>query len=70
MRELITSLEFACLSEDIYSYEQQKIIKKLLKDLIKKSLTKNTICDLLDELYVTSIKEFGGDEIENESTQN
>lgn len=70
MRELITSLEFACLSEDIYSYEQQKIIKKLLKDLIKKSLTKNTICDLIDELYVTSIKEFGGDEIENESAQN
>lgn len=68
MREIITNLEFACLSGDIYSYEGQKIIKKLLKDLIKKSLTKNSICDLLDELYVSSIKEFGGDSDENKST--
>ena len=58
MRNILKELENVICRENIYSLENQKIIKTCLKKLILKTLSKNTVCDLVDELYGTCIKEF------------
>lgn len=66
MRKLIDTLYFACLTEDIYNEENQKVIKNCIKEIIKKNLSKDNVCDLIDELYETNVKELeGGDNHEN-----
>ena len=61
MRKLIDTLYFACLTEDVYNEENQKVIKNCIKEIIKKNLSKDNVCDLIDELYETSVKELKGE---------
>lgn len=58
MRNIIRELESVIYRENIYSPENQKLIKSYLKKLIIKCLNKNTACDLIDELYSICISEF------------